>query len=104
MTISGTPATLPDMSDTGLNSDASGASDPTHAFLDITHLVCPMTFVRTKLAIERMSAGEVLEVRLNEGEPLVNVPRSVEEMGHTVASLEPESGSNSVYRLIVNIV
>lgn len=63
-----------------------------------------MTFVRTKLAIEKMSAGEVLEVRLNEGEPLVNVPRSVEEMGHKVASLDREPGETSIYRLIVNIL
>ena len=55
--------------------------------LDITHLECPMTFVRTKLALEQMGAGEVLEVRLNAGEPLENVPRSVTEMGHDVLSL-----------------
>lgn len=55
--------------------------------LDITHLECPMTFVRTKLTLEQMGAGEVLEVRLNAGEPLENVPRSVTEMGHDVLSL-----------------
>lgn len=72
-------------------------------FLDITHLICPMTFVRTKLAIEKMTAGQTLEVRLNEGEPLINVPRSVEEMGHTVESLKLEPGQTSIYRLIVSI-
>lgn len=76
---------------------------PGTVFLDITHLICPMTFVRTKLAIEKMSAGQILEVRLNEGEPLINVPRSVEEMGHQVKSLEREPGETSIYRLIVNI-
>jgi len=81
-----------------------GSSDPTHEFLDITHLVCPMTFVRTKLAIERMTAGQVLEVRLNDGEPLINVPRSVEEMGHKVVSLEREADETSIYRLILSIV
>lgn len=59
-------------------------------FLDITDQVCPMTFVRTKLAIERLSAGQTLEVRLNPGEPLSNVPRSLAEHGHRVLSLEPE--------------
>ena len=104
MTNLGVRPTLAAMDDANLTSDGPEPSDSTHTFLDITHLVCPMTFVRTKLAIERMSAGEVLEVRLNEGEPLVNVPRSVEEMGHQVVSLEREPKSESIYRLIVNIV
>ncbi|MCG8508026.1 MAG: sulfurtransferase TusA family protein [Rhodospirillales bacterium] len=58
--------------------------------LDITDQVCPLTFVRTKLMIERMRPGQVAEVRLKGGEPLENVPRSVREIGHTVLSLEPE--------------
>jgi TusA-related sulfurtransferase len=52
--------------------------------LDVTGLRCPMTWVRTKLALERMSAGETLEVRLPEGEALESVPRSAREAGHTV--------------------
>lgn len=58
-------------------------------YLDITNDVCPMTFVRTKLLIERMKPGQTVEVRLQSGEPLINVPRSVREMGHEVVSLEP---------------
>ncbi len=91
------------MAETNNNSTAPVSPDSSKTFLDITHLVCPMTFVRTKLAIERMTPGQVLEVRLNDGEPLINVPRSVEEMGHEVASLERESDDASIYRLIVNI-
>lgn len=64
--------------------------------LDITHLECPMTFVRTKLALEKMGAGEILEVRLNAGEPLQNVPRSVTEMGHDVLSLVSAGGGRHV--------
>lgn len=59
-------------------------------FLDITAQVCPMTFVRTKLAVERLSAGQTLEVRLNPGEPLENVPRSLAEHGHAVLWVRPE--------------
>jgi TusA-related sulfurtransferase len=91
------------MAESDTNPTAPGAAEPSSVFLDITHLMCPMTFVRTKLAIEKMSAGQVLEVRLNEGEPLINVPRSVKEMGHEVVSLEREPGDASIYRLIVNI-
>ena len=72
-------------------------------FLDITHLICPMTFVRTKLAIEQMAPGTVREVRLNEGEPLINVPRSAAEMGHQVLSQAVEEGSHSIYRLRIAI-
>ena len=61
--------------------------------LDITDQVCPMTFVRTKLLIERMAVGETAEVRLNAGEPLQNVPRSVREHGHKILSLAPETGA-----------
>ncbi len=92
------------MAESDTSPTAPGISNPSGVFLDITHLMCPMTFVHTKLAIEKMSAGQVLEVRLNEGEPLINVPRSVEEMGHEVVSLERESGEASIYRLIVNIM
>jgi TusA-related sulfurtransferase len=53
--------------------------------LDITALTCPMTWVRTKLELERMALGEELEVRCSEGEALENVPRSAAEAGHDVA-------------------
>ena len=70
-------------------------------FLDITDKICPITFVKTKLQIERMASGEVIEVRLNAGEPLENVPRSAREEGHTVISLEPEDGPGGVHRLLI---
>ncbi|WP_371307791.1 sulfurtransferase TusA family protein [Azospirillum sp. TSA2s] len=58
-------------------------------FLDITSQVCPLTFVKTKLMVERMDAGQTLEVRLNAGEPLENVPRSLIELGHSILSVSP---------------
>jgi len=57
-------------------------------FLDITRETCPMTFVKVKLRLAKMEAGETLEVLLNEGEPLENVPRSCEEQGYKVLSNE----------------
>ncbi len=62
-------------------------------YLDITAYVCPMTFVKTKLLAESMVAGEVAEVRLNAGEPLENVPRSLREEGHEVLSVVPEAAA-----------
>jgi TusA-related sulfurtransferase len=52
--------------------------------LDITAFTCPMTWVRTKLELERMAPGEALEVRCREGEALENVPRSAAAAGHAV--------------------
>jgi TusA-related sulfurtransferase len=52
--------------------------------LDITDLTCPMTWVRTKLELERMAPGERLEVRCAQGEALENLPRSAADAGHEV--------------------
>jgi TusA-related sulfurtransferase len=52
--------------------------------LDVTDLTCPMTWVRTKLELERLAPGEALEVRCAEGEALENVPRSAADAGHDV--------------------
>ncbi|MDR3474404.1 MAG: sulfurtransferase TusA family protein [Devosia sp.] len=54
--------------------------------LDITGEVCPMTFVRTRLALDRMAPGERLLVRLKGDEPARNVPRSATEQGHEILS------------------
>jgi len=63
-----------------------------HASVDITAEVCPMTYVRVKLALERLSKGELLEVWLTGEEPLKNVPRSVKDDGHEVVALEAVEG------------
>jgi tRNA 2-thiouridine synthesizing protein A len=52
--------------------------------LDVTDLTCPMTWVRTKLELDRLAPGEALEVRCAEGEALENVPRSAADAGHDV--------------------
>jgi len=54
------------------------------SFVDITDVVCPMTFVKAKIAMEELEAGEILEIKMNEGEPILNVPRSFKEEGHKV--------------------
>ena len=67
--------------------------------IDITSDVCPMTFVRVKLALERMTPDATLVVRLNDGEPLRNVPRSARAEGYEVEELGPESPGSRVHRL-----
>lgn len=60
-------------------------------FLDITQEICPFTFVHTKLLVERMSPGQIAEIRLKGKEPLTNVPRALADQGHQVLSLKPEA-------------
>lgn len=72
--------------------------------IDITGLICPMTFVRTKLLLEKIAVGDVLEVRLKGEEPLQNVPRSTRQHGHTILSLSPEDadqGPEGIHRLLI---
>jgi TusA-related sulfurtransferase len=81
---------------------ANGHSNESHhadRVLDITNDVCPMTFVRTRLALDAMSPGQVLLVKLRGEEPLRNVPRTAAEQGHTVLSLEEGPDGASLLRL-----
>jgi tRNA 2-thiouridine synthesizing protein A len=64
--------------------------------IDITSEVCPMTFVRTKLRLERMRSGEILDVRLKGDEPLRNVPRAAREEGHTILDIRDAGDAHVV--------
>jgi tRNA 2-thiouridine synthesizing protein A len=55
--------------------------------VDIRAHVCPMTWVRVKLALEAAAPGELLEVLLRGEEPVRNVPRAAEREGHQVVEL-----------------
>ncbi|MEE9275530.1 MAG: sulfurtransferase TusA family protein [bacterium] len=61
--------------------------------------ICPMTWVRTKLALEGMGAGEVLEVWLDEGEPAESVPQSAEAEGCALEAAAPRPGGGVIIRL-----
>jgi TusA-related sulfurtransferase len=52
--------------------------------LDVTQETCPMTYVRTRLALDRLRAGQVLLVRLRGADAELNVPRTAEQQGHVV--------------------
>ncbi len=70
--------------------------------VDITDVVCPVTFVKVKVALEELDEGDILSVRLNDGEPVQNVPRSVKEEGHKILKLL--SNDDGTYNLIVEKV
>ena len=70
--------------------------------LDITTVVCPTTFVKAKVALEELDDGQILSIRMNDGEPVQNVPRSIKEEGHKILKLiDNEDGT---YDLIVQKV
>jgi TusA-related sulfurtransferase len=52
--------------------------------LDLRGTPCPINFVRTKMKLEQMAAGEMLEVWLDAGEPIEQVPDSLKMAGYTI--------------------
>ena len=61
--------------------------------VDITDVNCPVTFVKTKVALEELDEGQILQVHLNDGEPVQNVPRSIKEEGHQILKLTDNGDS-----------
>jgi TusA-related sulfurtransferase len=66
------------------------------AELDLRGVICPYNFVKTKLKLEMMEAGQTLAVILDDGDPIKNVPRSVSDDGHTVLMQEPWAQAHRV--------
>lgn len=58
--------------------------------LDLRGVMCPINFVKTKLKLEAMESGEILEVILDSGDPIQNVPKSIKEEGHKIVEVKKE--------------
>lgn len=72
------------------------------AIVDLRPYACPITFVKTRIALERLGPGEVLEVWLAGGEAAESVPRSAAEEGHRVLRVEPlGAGGASAVRVLL---
>ncbi len=67
-----------------------------HVELDLRGVICPYNFVKTKLKLDTMSAGEILAVILDDGEPIKNVPQSVKNEGHTILTQDQLGASHRV--------
>lgn len=59
--------------------------------IDLTGEICPMNWVRTKLALEAMAPGDTLEVWLDQGEAATSVPNSAAAEGHAIQSAAPDA-------------
>ena len=71
-------------------------------YVDITDVVCPTTFVKAKVALEELDEGQILSIKLNDGEPVQNVPRSIKEEGHKILKLT--DNGDGTFTLIVEKV
>ena len=66
--------------------------------VDITDVVCPVTFVKAKVALEELDEVQILSIRINDGEPVHNVPRIIKEEGHQILKLDDnEDGTYTLY-------
>lgn len=67
--------------------------------LDLRGMPCPMNFVRTKLKLQQMSAGALLEVWLDAGEPIEQVPDSLRMNGYPIEKNEQQPGGHFILQV-----
>jgi tRNA 2-thiouridine synthesizing protein A len=84
---------------TPVECDTDRDSPGADSILDITHEVCPMTYVRTRLSLDRLVSGQVLLVILRGDEPRRNVVRTALSQGHML--LGEESGAGDITRIMI---
>lgn len=61
------------------------------AQLDLRGTPCPLSFVRTKIRLEKMPPGSLLEVWLDPGEPIEQVPDSLRMEGYGIEQIDDRS-------------
>jgi sulfite reductase beta subunit-like hemoprotein/TusA-related sulfurtransferase/uncharacterized protein (UPF0332 family) len=71
---------------------------------DLRGVMCPMNYVKTKLKLEMMEAGERLEVWLDAGDPIRNVPMSLRNDGHKILLESPLDAESKHFKLLVEKV
>ena len=79
---------------------ASWADGNPDAQLDLRGIACPLNFIRTKLALERLVPGQILQVDLDRGEPQQQVTQGLESSGHGVICCDHPEQQGAV-RLLV---
>ena len=72
--------------------------EPTPVLLDLRGTPCPINFVRTKLKLSQMEPGSYLEVWLDAGEPIEQVPDSLQMEGYPIETIEQK---NDYFSLII---
>jgi len=67
--------------------------------IDLRGIGCPTNFVKTKLAMEEIEAGETAQILLDDGEPVKNVPRSLKAEGHKLLGLRQTDEGHYILEL-----
>jgi tRNA 2-thiouridine synthesizing protein A len=67
--------------------------------IDLRGVSCPTNFVKAKLALEDMEAGEAAQILLDDGEPVKNVPRSLKADGHKLIGLKQTDEGHYILEL-----
>ncbi len=62
----------------------------TKQLLDLRGTPCPINFIRSKMQLEKMNVGEILEIWLDSGEPIEQVPNSLKMENYTIESINPQ--------------
>ncbi len=68
--------------------------------INIKGLICPYTFVKSKIAIENMDVGQVLEILLDYEEASRSIPKSMEDHGHKVLKVEKINDTDWVLQIL----
>jgi tRNA 2-thiouridine synthesizing protein A len=66
--------------------------------VDLRGISCPVNYVKAKLALEELEIGQVLQVLLDDGEPIINVPRSAKDDGNEIIEV---SKSEDYYKVLI---
>ncbi|MFN3422146.1 MAG: sulfurtransferase TusA family protein, partial [Armatimonadota bacterium] len=69
-----------------------GVQEKAAVTLDLRGVPCPINYVRAKIAIEGMEVGECIDILLDDGEPIRNVPASLENDGQEILEIRKENG------------
>ncbi|NDC83285.1 sulfite reductase subunit beta (hemoprotein) [bacterium] len=77
-----------------VSKDPASPASTERVIKDFRGVACPMNFVKTRLALDTIQTGQILEVWLDNGEPIENVPGSVEKLneGHKIMEKISEDG------------
>jgi len=63
-------------------------SETKNHITDLRGVACPLNFVKAKLELEKIEIGDILNVLLDEGEPVRNAPASFAEQGQEVMEVK----------------
>ncbi len=67
--------------------------------IDLRGVSCPTNFVKAKLALENLGNGTVVQILLDDGEPVKNVPRSLKADGHKLLGLKQTDEGHYILEL-----